>query len=208
MKHIGKMKNNGAKVAIVFRTLPGDVHSALVVASNGLPDMYHDSFMSVLEHSSGQSANELADILAVRKFPDGNNILEWLHGGGHLKKVSTKAVVMTPDSKTMVPLDELNRIIAEQKGLASVEDLNPAPVGEAIASQKEQAAGAYSGKEVKAPEVTEESKSNASAAGFELTPSEMRSRADALFKEAQRLRKEADAVDPPKKKAKAEEAEA
>jgi hypothetical protein len=170
--------------------------------------MYHDSFMSVLEHSSGQSANELADILAVRKFPDGNNILEWLHGGGHLKKVATKAVVMTPDSKTMVALDELNRIIAEQKGLASVEDLNPAPVGEAIASQKEQAAGAYSGKEVKAPEVTEESKSNASAAGFELTPSEMRSRADALFKEAQRLRKEADAVDPPKKKAKAEEAEA
>jgi hypothetical protein len=32
----------------------------------------------------------------------------------------------------------------------------------------------------------------------------MRSRADALYKEAARLRKEADAVDPPKKKAKVE----
>jgi predicted RNA-binding protein with PUA domain len=36
--------------------------------------------------------------------------------------------------------------------------------------------------------------------GVELTPAEMRSRADALYKEAARLRKEADAVDPPKSK--------
>jgi hypothetical protein len=108
----------------------------------------------------------------------------------------------------MLPLDELNKLIAEQKGLPSVEDLNPAPLGEAVESDKAQAASAYSGKEVKAPEVTEESKSKASAAGFELTPAEMRSRADALYKEAARLRKEADAIDPPKKKAKAEEAEA
>ena len=37
---------------------------------------------------------------------------------------------------------------------------------------------------------------------FELTPAEMRSRADALFKEAQRLRREADQLDPPKSKKK------
>ena len=35
------------------------------------------------------------------------------------------------------------------------------------------------------------------------SPTAMRSRADALFKEAQQLRKQADALDPPKSKAKA-----
>ena len=42
---------------------------------------------------------------------------------------------------------------------------------------------------------------------FELTPAEMRSRADALFKQAQQLRKQADAIDPPKSKKKAPEVE-
>ena len=35
-----------------------------------------------------------------------------------------------------------------------------------------------------------------------LTPSQMRSRADKLFKDAQELRKQADAIDPPKSKKK------
>jgi hypothetical protein len=43
-KHVGKMKNNAARIAIIYRTLPGDASSALVVGTNGLPDAYHDSF--------------------------------------------------------------------------------------------------------------------------------------------------------------------
>jgi hypothetical protein len=39
---------------------------------------------------------------------------------------------------------------------------------------------------------------------LDLSPAEMRSRADALYKEAARLRKEADELDPPKKKTKSE----
>jgi hypothetical protein len=200
MKHVGKMKNNGAKVAIVFRTLPGDVHSALVVGTTGLRDMYHDNLMNVLESESGQQSTELADILAVRKFPDGNNILEWLHGNGHLKKVKTAAVLVTPDSKTQIPLDELNKIIADQKGIA-LEDLNPAPILAANEASKNSAASEYTGAEVIKTEEPAPTAPAPSATGFELSPSEMRSRADALFKEAQRLRKEADAQDPPKKKA-------
>ena len=45
MKHVGKMKNNSAKVAVVYRTLPGDPQSALVVGTNGLSDAYHDTLM-------------------------------------------------------------------------------------------------------------------------------------------------------------------
>lgn len=70
-KHVGKMKNNSARVAVVYRTLPGDSKSALVVGTNGLTDSYHDSLMSLIESDSGQQAGELAEVLAVRRFPDG-----------------------------------------------------------------------------------------------------------------------------------------
>jgi len=39
---------------------------------------------------------------------------------------------------------------------------------------------------------------------LDLSPAELRSKADALFKQAQQLRKKADEIDPPKKKEKVE----
>lgn len=115
MKHVGKMKNNSARVVIVYRTLPDEPNNCLVVGTQGLGDSYHDTLMSLIEHDAAQQANELADILAVRKFPDGSVMLGFLHANGHLKKVSTNAVLVTPDSQTQIPLDELNVIIAKQK---------------------------------------------------------------------------------------------
>jgi len=94
----------------------------LVVGTQGLVDSYHDTLMSILESDQGQQSNELADILAVRKFPDGNVMLGYLHNNGHLKKVPTNMVYMTPDSQTTLPLDQLNKLIADQKGIA-LEDL-------------------------------------------------------------------------------------
>ena len=114
MKHTGKMSNNGAKVVIAYRTLPGDSSSALVIGTNNLNDTYHDAIMNLLQDVSGQQANEFADILSVRKFPDGNNMLEWLHTRGHLKKVPTKMVIVTPNTQNSIPLNELNEVIAQQ----------------------------------------------------------------------------------------------
>lgn len=202
LKHVGRMKNNSAKVAVVFRTLPGDVHNALVVGTNGLTDMYHDNLMSVLESASGQQANELADVLAVRKYPDGTNILEYLHSNGHLKKVPTKNVLMTPDNKTQIGLDELNKIIAEQQGLSRIEDLNPAPE-ELAPTDSEVVASGYTGVAPEAKEEVKEEAPKAATGAFELTPAEMRTRADALQKEATRLLKEADKLDPKPKVKKA-----
>jgi hypothetical protein len=210
MKHVGKMKNNGARVAVVFRTLPNDPFNALVVGTNGLADSYHDSLMSLIETESGQTANELGEILAVRRFPDGSNMLEFMHTRGMLKKVKTDAVLMTPDPTTSIQLDELNQLIASQRGI-TVEELavnedsassetptktvNAEPTKNKWDKAREDKAAAKIDAEAK----VEEAKI-ATTQSFELTPSEMRSRADALFKEAQRLRKEADAQDPPKKK--------
>jgi hypothetical protein len=203
MKHVGKMKNNGARVAVVFRTLPGDPYNALVVGTNGLADSYHDSLMSLIETESGQTANELGEILAVRRFPDGSNMLEFMHNRGMLKKVKTDAVLMTPDPTTSIQLDELNQLIADQRGvtidqLAVNEDSASSETPTKAAKPEPTKTKWDKARDEKAAAKLEESK--APAQSFELTPAEMRSRADALFKEAQRLRKEADAQDPPKKK--------
>jgi hypothetical protein len=191
MKHVGKMKNNAARVVIVYRTLPGEPEFCLVAGTVGLGDSYHDTLMSVVESDSGQQANELADILSVRRFPDGTNMLGYLHNNGHLVKAKTNLVNVTPDSKTSISLDDLNKQIAAQKGVA-LEDL-------AVNDGSKK-----SGKKTTpAKKVVEEAQSNTkNSEGFELSPAELRSRADALFKQAQQLRKQADELDPPKSKSK------
>jgi hypothetical protein len=187
MKHVGKMKNNGAKIVIAYRTIPGDPLSALVVGTQVLQDSYHDGLMSLVESDTGQQAEELADVMSVRRFPDGSNMLQYVHANGYLKKVPTNLVVVTPDNKTNIPLDELNNIIAQQKGVTleqlAIKDGSNATIP--TISEKPS--------EVVATEVVEE-------VGVDLTPAEMRSRADALYKEAAKLRKEADEIDPPKSK--------
>jgi hypothetical protein len=185
MKHVGKMKNNSTRVVVAYRTLPDDAHSALVVATGGLGDSYHDTLMTLVESDNGQQANELAEILSARRFPDGSNMLGYLHSNGHLKKVPTTMVIMTPDNQTAIPLDKLNDIIAQQKGIA-LEDL---AVNDGTGKTKP--------KKVESNEimVTEKEKVPTTAA-------EMRSKANALYKEAAKLRREADDLDPPKSKTK------
>lgn len=180
MKHTGKMKNNSSRLVVVYRTLPGEPTNCLVVGTQGLGDSYHDTLMTLVESDSAQQANELADILAVRKFPDGSVMLGYLHSKGHLKKVPTSMVLMTPDSQTQIPLDELNKIIANQKGLR-VEDL---AVNDGTAKSQPKAA----------VEIVEDTGKSFE----EMSSKELRSKADFMFKEAQKLRKRADEIDPAK----------
>jgi hypothetical protein len=203
MKHVGKMKNNNAKVVVVYRTLPGDAYSAVVVGTSGLQESYHDSLMSLIQ-VQGQDANELADILSVRKFPDGNNMLEFLHTRGYLKKVPTDGVLMTPTPTDSISLDELNQLIAQQKGvsvdeLAITDGVNPNPKTkkENDPTNKEEPVSNFENS------ITINESSNP------VTATELRSFADKLFKEAQALRRKADELEPPvKKTAKTVKAEA
>lgn len=195
MKHVGKMKNNGAKVVVAYRTLPGDPYSALVVGTQALMDSYHDSLMSLVESDIGQQADELADVMAVRRFPDGSNMLHYLHTNGHLKKVPTDGVLITPDNKSAVPLNELNRIIAENRGI-KLADL----------AVKDGANTVVPTLDPGTESTTDQTETPAQELAFDLSPAEMRSRADALYKEAAKLRKAADELDPPKSKKAAKEA--
>jgi hypothetical protein len=183
MKHIAKMKNNSARVVVAYRTIPGDSSSALVVGTQGLPDAYHDSLMQLVQEDAGQQANELADVLAVRKFPDGTNMLEFLHTRGHLKKVPTNLVLMTPNTQQTIQLDELNIMIAEQKGL-SLEDLaiNDGTVTSTVSEEV-----AIDGVIVAQPATP--------------TLESLHAKADQLLAEAKALRELADSLDLPKAKA-------
>jgi hypothetical protein len=208
MKHTGKMSNNGAKIVIAYRTLPGDSNSALVIGTNNLGDTYHDAIMNLLQDVSGQQANEFADILAVRKFPDGSGMLEWLHKRGHLKKVPTKLVIVTPNNQTSIPLNELNELIAQQKGIA-VDELaitDGVKPNKKIAPKddptKTTSATVNAGEEDDDIELTPVTSKAVVEDISNLTPTQLRSRADKLFKEAQLLRKQADNIDPPKKRTK------
>jgi hypothetical protein len=191
MKHVGKMKNNGARIVIAYRTIPGDPLSALVVGTNQLQDSYHDSLMSLVESDTGQQADELADVMAVRRFPDGSNMLQFVHANGMLQKVPTAGVLVTPDNKTSIPLDELNNVIAEQKGVT----LEQLAIKDGSNSTVPTIGEKVPGKDAVDEVVIETSKTE-----VELSPTEMRSRADALYKEAAKLRKTADELDPPKSK--------
>jgi hypothetical protein len=199
MKHVGKMKNNGAKCVIAYRTLPGDAYSALVIGTSNLGESYHDALMSTVQDDRAQQANELADVLAVRKFPDGSNMLEWFHKNGLLRKVPTSGVLVTPSNTVSVPLDELNQIIATQKSvsldeLALTDGINP-NLKSVKKTDPTKTTSESVNEEAVAPAVAEVEE--------DTSPAAMRSKADKLFKEAQALRKQADQLDPPKTKKKA-----
>jgi hypothetical protein len=196
LKHVGKMKQNDAKICVVYRTLPGDSYSALVVGTNSLTDAYHNTLVSLVESPDGQQANELGDALSNRYFPDGTNMLEQLHMTGKLVKVPTKNVWMTPTPTSQISLEELNVMIAEQKGV-TIEDLS---IKDSMPHEKQKE------KDLKKKEQQEKDTSLGQSIlplesmleeGKELTAKDYRVQADKLFKEAARLRKIADDMEPP-----------
>jgi hypothetical protein len=107
-KHIGK--HGDRKVAIVYRTVPGEEHMALVCYPDTLKAGVHDTLMKVIESEPGQQAAELADALFRNLLPDGRPILQTFHKEGMIKKVPTNQIVVTPNATSHVRLDELNKI--------------------------------------------------------------------------------------------------
>lgn len=109
VKHIGK--HNDKKVVILFREVPNEEHMCLVCYSDLLPRVYHDSIMKVVESELGQSNANLNEVLFRSLLPDGRNALQTLHKEGLIKKVPCNQVLLTPNSKSSVRLDEINSIL-------------------------------------------------------------------------------------------------
>lgn len=196
LKHIGKIKSTAAKVVVVFRTLPGASDHALVLQAQTLPDAYHDALMNLVESDVAQEAFELGEIMFMRMFPDGRPMLQAMQVDGRLIKMATSDIVMTPSSQSEVALDRLNVLIAEQRNCA-VDDLCTFVNGgkpNTTTTPKSIQEPAYVEEVVKAPVEMEALSDTDIAKNY-------RSQADGMYKEAARLRKQADELDPPKKKA-------
>lgn len=188
VKHVGQM-NNGSKVLVAMRTIPGEPTSALVIPTAALKQTYHDELDSLVMKDESQQAYEFATVLNVRKFSDGSTMLPSLHAKGLMKKVSTSEVTMTPATTkdSWVQLDELNKIIAEQRGVgidelaltASGQPGKTAPI--ATANEAPAQDGVLSDEDLAA---------------------QYRAQADQLYKEVQTLRKQADELSPQKTSAK------
>ena len=190
LKHIGRFKKTGRKCAVVFRTLPGDPNSALVVQTENLPDEDHDNLINLIESNTGQVADELADAMQRTPLGDGSIMLARFHTRGNLTKVNTADIEMTPDTSTTISLDELNQEIATQKGVR-VEDLAVGGTSvEEIATSKDIS-----------PDVPADVKtaSTEDTLSDEKLAAKYRADADALFKEATELRKQAEDLSPTNK---------
>jgi len=190
LKHIGRLKTNKRKLIVAYRTLPGDSKSCVCITTETLEAADHDSLMNLVESNAGQTAYEFAEAMARNTLSDGSNMLARFHTTGKMVKLLTTDVEMTPDTNTVISLNELNNIIATQKGV-SVDDL-------ALNTTQPKKADS-----VNVPTISEPTQSIAEAdevLSDEKLAANYRSQADSMFKEAKRLREEAEKLHPTKKK--------
>ena len=199
LKHIGR--HGERKVVVAYNTVPGEDHMALVVYSDKLPPMIHDEVMKVVESAAGQSASVLADALFRNIMPDGQNTLGALHKGGYLKKVQTKQVILTPNAKSNVRLDELNDILKKMEGGAdAVKKLADIDAGRGYADPNKKVGGRDLGEPKKAAESAVNTSgvlTDADLAKANLDQAaKMEAQAKTLLAEAKRLKAEAKSFAP------------
>ena len=202
MKHVGR--HNNERVVILYKTVPGEEHMALVAYSGRLPAMIHDEVMKCLESDVGQQAKEFSDALFRQTMADGRNTLSALHEEQMIKKVPTNQVIVTPQQGSQVRLDELNEILKKmeageeaikemaeldaQRGVRDPNKVEPREVGEpantrsAPAQVQASADGALTDVDI--------------AKGYRDQATRMQVEAKAMLAEAERLTKEASKLDP------------
>lgn len=201
LKHVGRIATTGKKVLIAYRVVPGEPDSCLVIPTQALDAAQHDSVIKVVESNAGQNAYELAEALARTSLPDGMNMLAGLSKYGKLVKVKTSTIEMTPDTRSVINLAELNKMLAEGKGVtvadlalkdASGQTVQPVTTAATVDPVSDYAT----------------TNTNAGVLSDEDLAAQYRSQADTMFKEAKRLREQAEELSPTKKKTKTSAQEA
>jgi uncharacterized protein with von Willebrand factor type A (vWA) domain len=195
LKHVGRLRTNKRRVVVAYRTIPNDPYSCLCIMSDSLSSADHDDVMKLVESDAGQSSDEFYQAMDRVYLSDGRPMLAGLHKQGHLRKMPTADIEMTPNHKSAVPLNELNQIIADQKGVA-LEDLAVKPNKPQAQASAQTPATETVAEPIAAP--------LAASANEVLTDEQiaakMRSDADRLFKEAKALREQAEELSPTKRK--------
>ena len=108
IKHVGQVSSSGKKCVFVFRRIPGYDASCLVVETEGLPELYHDTLIEAVESSNAQAEPEFYNFASRSVFHDGSNMLQGMHKNGWLRKLSTTEVTMMPTPEIKIKLSDLN----------------------------------------------------------------------------------------------------
>ena len=108
-KHVGRIVSPKQKVVVMFRQLPDEPESCLLVDVQGLSDAMHNDLMNEVESSQAQQKADFSDHAHTHFFRDGRKMLETLHLEKKFIKLETDKVMMTPDNNTNIRLDELNK---------------------------------------------------------------------------------------------------
>ena len=188
LKHVGRSVKGQRKCAIAYRVVPNDPDHCLVVYTDTLDSPDHQSLMQLIESNTGQNAKELADAMFRTRLPDGRNMLVQFDKMGKLTKVPTTDIEVTPNMQSSIVLAELNQLVAEQQGV-TVADL-AMPSGSTETASTEASVQTVSTGETDAP---------TGVLSDEDLAAQFRSQADAMFKEAKRLREQAEELVPTKK---------
>lgn len=197
LKHVAKLSTNGRPCIVAYRVIPGDPNNCLVVHTDSLDADQHDTLMKLVESNTGQTAYELAEAMARTQLPDGRNMLETFHLTGKLTVQPTDIVTMVPNNQSSVNLRELNEMIAKEQGV-SVEDL-------ALQSNSKQEESTPTTTTIANTEAEVPSEAASDVLTDEDLAAQYRSQADALFKEAKKLREQAEELVPSKKRTKKSE---
>ena len=199
LKHVGRIKKTQKKCIVAYRVVPGTDNEAVVVPTETLMAEEHDALIKLVESPAGQESYELAEAMARTRLPDGRIMLAAFHTTGKMIKVTTDQVEMTPDTRTVIDLTELNNTIATQKGVTVADlalkdpngDAAPAPTPE---SSPVDAADAYvtpASQTANMLAMDEAVTTNDEVLTDEKLAAQYRSQADAMFKEAKLLREQA-----------------
>ena len=132
LKHVGRIASNKRKVVVAYRVIPGEPDQCLIIQTENLDSAEHDALITTVESGAGQDAYEFAEAMARAYLPDGRNMLAGFHTTGKFRKVPTNLVEMTPDNSTRIMLNELNDLIAEQKGVTVADLAVKGPDGQTV----------------------------------------------------------------------------
>jgi len=189
IKHTGT--HNNKKVVVLFRQTPNEDHMALVVYSDSMPSLIHDAVMECVQSDVGQQADNFADALQRKTMTDGRVALTVLHQEGYIKKVQTNQVIMTPNAKSTVRLDELNDVVNKLKeGGEAAERMKELDQNAGLVSPKPR------GRDVGEPMVAERTQQNNSALGDEDLANNLLNQAKGFEDEAVKLREQAYDLNP------------
>jgi hypothetical protein len=166
-KHVGQVISNGKKCVVIFRTIPNDTSSCLVIQTEDIPTNYHDDLITAVESENAQEDVDFYKFAQRTQFHDGRTILEGSHKSGWMIKYPTDEIMMLPTLEHKILLKDLNEQLDRAGRTTSGDISQPSPEGKP--------AGVLDEKDI---------------------ANQMRSQAAFFRKEADRLYKEAEAMDP------------